>query len=308
MTLSFLIRGQLLLAVLLMATALNVTHRPATRVDQILAHLGNPNDPYVLVSAHRSDWRNYPENSLEAMQSAIDMGVDIIELDIRMTKDKQLVVIHDETLDRTTTGKGRVSDWTLDSLRTLYLRDGSFAATPYRLPTLEEALAVLKGKALFCADKSIDKIPAVLEVLAKTGMERQAIFFVMPLTYTQARSAFGAKLEAVNYFPTVGTDTKDIPVFIDGFLTSGYKPKAFQFQIPEDRPDLLPYVAQVRKRGVKIAITASWAWQSLGHYDEPSLKDPEAGWGWLVKQGVTVMETNRPAQLLAYLRSRKLHD
>lgn len=61
----------------------------------------------VLVVAHRGDWRNAPENSLQAFQNCIAMGVDMIEIDLKMTKDNQLVIMHDNTIDRTTDGKGK---------------------------------------------------------------------------------------------------------------------------------------------------------------------------------------------------------
>ena len=76
-----------------------------TRAQRIVSELRNPHSRNVLVVAHRGDWREWPENSLEAMQSAIDKGADIIELDLKMTKDSVLVVCHDAKVDRTTTGK-----------------------------------------------------------------------------------------------------------------------------------------------------------------------------------------------------------
>ena len=67
---------------------------------------------YVMIFAHRGDWRNAPaENSLLAYQRCIDEGIDGIEIDLQMTRDGVLVVMHDETLDRTTTGKGKVCDY-----------------------------------------------------------------------------------------------------------------------------------------------------------------------------------------------------
>ncbi|MGN5956356.1 glycerophosphodiester phosphodiesterase family protein [Sphingobacterium lactis] len=67
----------------------------------------------VLVVAHRGDWRNASENSLKAIDYAIDMGVDIIELDVQRTFDRKFILMHDKTLDRTTTGKGVVAKVTL---------------------------------------------------------------------------------------------------------------------------------------------------------------------------------------------------
>ena len=75
-----------------------------TNVDNILTKLQTCDESTVLVAAHRGDWRNYPENSLEGINSAIEMGVDIVELDLQCTKDSVLILMHDNTLDRTTTG------------------------------------------------------------------------------------------------------------------------------------------------------------------------------------------------------------
>jgi len=114
-----------------------VTHAQNTdKVEQILAHLNDPQSKQVLVAAHRGDWFWAPENSLPAFQNCIEMGVDIIELDVRLSQDGVPVVIHDLTLERTTTGKGNVADWTLDSLKTLYLKDATGVVTQGRIPTL----------------------------------------------------------------------------------------------------------------------------------------------------------------------------
>lgn len=296
------------IVLLLITFTVSAQTKKADHVDTLLALLKNPKSSYVLVSAHRGgDWRNEPENSLESIQLGINMGLDMIEIDIRKTKDNQLVVIHDDTLSRTTTGRGFVKDWTLDSLRTLYLKDGLGIKTERRMRTLEEVLNATKGKVLYFLDKSIDKVPEVMTVLEKTGTVRQGIFFVMPFDYEQAKSAFKDKLDSINYFPTLSSETPNPAEFIDTFLKK-YKPLAFQIQIPEGRVDMLKYIDQVKAcKCTRIAITATWNNQSMGHNDDRSLIDPENGWGWLLKRGVTVMETNRPAQLLAYLRKKGLH-
>ena len=80
------------------------------------------NPKYVTVVAHRGDWRSAPENSLQAFQNCIDMGVDMIELDLQRTSDGVLVVMHDRTLDRCSNGKGKISDHTYAELQQLYLK------------------------------------------------------------------------------------------------------------------------------------------------------------------------------------------
>ena len=94
------------------------------RVTQIREKLMNRDQSSVIVVAHRGDWRNFPENSLEAIDNAVRMGVDIVELDVKKTKDGELILMHDRALDRTTTGKGLVSEATLDYIRGLKLKNG----------------------------------------------------------------------------------------------------------------------------------------------------------------------------------------
>ena len=98
------------------------TPTAASRAEAIVAEIHNPSSRKVLVACHRGDWRNYPENSIPAIESVIRMGVDIMEFDLKLTKDSVLVLCHDHTIDRTTSGKGRVRDITYDSIRRCKLR------------------------------------------------------------------------------------------------------------------------------------------------------------------------------------------
>ena len=77
-------------------------------IQKKITNLKDSKNNQVIVVAHRGDWRNAPENSLQAIQNCIDMGVDMVEIDIRETKDCHLVLMHDKTLDRTTNGKGEI--------------------------------------------------------------------------------------------------------------------------------------------------------------------------------------------------------
>jgi glycerophosphoryl diester phosphodiesterase len=103
----------------------------------------------VTVVGHRGAVHQAPENTLASFERAIELGADLIEIDIRETKDGHLVILHDETVDRTTDGTGRVSDLTLAEIRKLDAGswfDPKFKAQ--KVPTLDEALAAMKGRAL----------------------------------------------------------------------------------------------------------------------------------------------------------------
>ncbi|MHB8139494.1 MAG: glycerophosphodiester phosphodiesterase [Smithellaceae bacterium] len=101
----------------------------------------------IVVTAHRGFSGEYPENTLSAFRAAIVAGTDMVELDVHLTSDNELVVIHDDTLERTTDGKGNVADKTLAELKSL---DAGFRYNPRfageRIPTLAEVLQLTQGR------------------------------------------------------------------------------------------------------------------------------------------------------------------
>ncbi len=94
------------------------------------------------IYAHRGANEHAPENTMAAFQLALDQHADGIELDAMLSEDGQVVVIHDDTVDRTTNGSGRVREMTLEQIRSLDAGKGE------RIPTLEEVLERFGGKLL----------------------------------------------------------------------------------------------------------------------------------------------------------------
>jgi glycerophosphoryl diester phosphodiesterase len=140
----------------------------------------------VLVIAHRGFSGQAPENTLAAFRKAIDAGSDAIEFDVRFSKDGHLVLIHDDTVDRTTEGKGKVSELTLEELKKLDA--GSWKGTAFtgeRIPTLKEALDLARGRILLDIEikdgdqgsrSMVDLADLTLEAVQKAGMEGQVLF------------------------------------------------------------------------------------------------------------------------------------
>ena len=95
------------------------------------------------IAAHRGGAQLWPENSLRAFRESLALGVDLLELDVHLTADGEVVVIHDATLDRTTDGRGAVGERTAAELAAVRLRDPAGAPSDERLPTLDEVLAVV---------------------------------------------------------------------------------------------------------------------------------------------------------------------
>lgn len=271
--------------------------------EAIRADLMNPNLNKVLVAAHRGDWRYAMENSLPAIENAIKMGVDIVELDVQRTKDGHLILMHDATLNRTTTGKGKVEEWTLDSIKMLNLRNGCAIRTKEVVPTLEEALLLAKGKILLNLDKADRYFDEVYTLLKKTGTERQ-IIMKGSKSPQEVKEQFGSYLNDVIYMPIVNLDKENAGTVIDDFM-SDFNPVAFELLfVSETNP--LPKQLVSRLNG-KSLIWYNTLWDTMagGHDDDMSLDDPDKGYGYLIDTlGARLIQTDRPAYLLEYLKGR----
>ncbi|HEY0865098.1 MAG TPA: glycerophosphodiester phosphodiesterase family protein [Lacunisphaera sp.] len=254
----------------------------------------------VLVVAHRSDWRSHPENSLRAMRSAIAMGVDVIEVDVRRTKDGRFVIIHDTTLDRSTTGEGRVSDFTLAELRQLRLRDGLGSPTEETIPTLEEALDAARGRVVINLDKSAEHPAEIFQVVERENALGYALFSVtQPLP--EFEQSYPGLLAKIPHFMLVVSDTgKNCDALIGPYLAQR-KPDVLQIVFSrEDRP-ALDWVERARAAEVRVWFNALWPHHNAGHNDDRALTDPEGAYGWLVARGATMIQTDRPRLLMEYL-------
>ena len=114
----------------------------------------------IYVAAHRGFRSQYPENTLEAFQAALDIGVDQIETDIRVSMDGELVLIHDATVDRTTNGKGLVIEKNFAELRTLDA--GIFKGEQFKgakIPTLIELMEMVKDHPTITLDLELKEYP-----------------------------------------------------------------------------------------------------------------------------------------------------
>lgn len=96
------------------------------------------------IFAHRGASAAEPENTMAAFRKAIELGSDGIELDVHLSKDGEIVVTHDETLERVSDGKGRVVDYTLEQLRGFNFAAKREGHVPERIPTLKEVYELVK--------------------------------------------------------------------------------------------------------------------------------------------------------------------
>ncbi len=136
----------------------------------------NLNDT-ILVCAHRGVHDKSPENSIASINESIEHHISLVEIDIRQSRDGELVLMHDDTIDRTTNGNGKVSDYTLTELKGFYLNHDN-KLTSQQIPTLAEVLELSRGKIYIDLDVKIENFIKVYNLVKLYGMVNQVIFTV----------------------------------------------------------------------------------------------------------------------------------
>ena len=270
---------------------------------------------YVWVAAHRADYVFAPENSIPALENAIYFGADMIETDVRLTKDGHIVMMHDYTVDRMTNGTGRVSDLTLAEIKTLQLRNNWGGSTKYQVPTLEEFIQVAKGKVCLYLDKAGYDLPGheeghlvkeLLKVLRKNNVLEESIF-VLDWSYEKAKKIFGSDLEKVIYCPVIDDKIPNLDDYVNEYIQK-LSPIAFQFRFKSLDTRTYQLLPKVLNSGSKAFVAATWNEHTANHSDQVSIfKRPSEGWGWLIEQGFRILETNYARDLIQYLKSENRH-
>lgn len=277
-----------------------------TRTDKLLKNLHDNESKYIFVIAHRGDWRNAPENSLQSIEKAIAMKVDMIELDIQPTKDGNFICMHDETLDRTSTGKGPIKDYTTEELKKFVLRSGNGIKTRQPIPTLKEALNVCKGRILVNIDKGGTYIKEIMPIIQECGMEKQVIIKgYYPVE--KVKKEYGSN-ESMLYMPIVNLWDKEAVATIQTFIKN-FTPIAYELCFKDDANPNLKIIDEIAKSGSRVWMNTLWDSLCGGHDDENALlESKDKHWGWMLKHKATMIQIDRPQELIHYLEEKGLRD
>ncbi|MBO7684541.1 MAG: glycerophosphodiester phosphodiesterase family protein [Kiritimatiellae bacterium] len=284
----------------------------ATRTEAIRERLASQDRDYVFVAMHRGDWRNFPENSEGAIRSSIALGADIVELDVHMTKDGRFVLNHDNSVDRTTTGKGKVHDLTLAEIRQFRMRDRDGKPTEYGVLTLEEALELTRGRILVNIDKFTKHPREILDAVAKVDALKE-VLVKATLSAAKARELFGpywAKVESgeILYMPVAHVGAgKGYRALKDSVLPGylGIEPRKASmyemcFNSPADVDEALSAI-KAAPGAPRIWVNTLWDSLSAKHSDRAALTDPDGNWGWWLDRGATMIQSDYAAELIVYL-------
>ena len=237
----------------------------------------------IVVIAHRGEHLHHPENTIAAFAAAVDAGADFFELDVRTTSDGKLVLMHDRNVDRMTGGKGDVANMTFEDLRKLEVGVNLGPGFPgTRIPTFDEALAFAHGKiGVYIDSKQISAAEAVAAV-RRHDMEDHVVVYGDP-TYLKQVGMLSPKMRLM-------PEARN-PAALRSLLdTLSLKVAAFD---ASDFTDQTIAVARAAKIDIYV--------DRLGAADNPS------GWQDAVDRGAAGIQTDHPAELVQYLKSKGYH-
>jgi glycerophosphoryl diester phosphodiesterase len=248
-----------------------------------------------------------PENSLLALDRCVEIGVDVMETDVVRTADGYLVMIHDDTVDRTTDGTGRVADMTLADVRKLRLRQdlgGAGAAiTDQRVVTLDGMLAHARGRILLNLDIKASIYPQVIEAVRRAG----ALDYVCVKTEVGVDTpalASVAPFDRVPFMPILlnAQGKADLAGMLERQLSGARPigvelPKLSESQIP-------PVVTAAKRRDVRLMLNTLGEGFLPAASDRDALRSPASVWGGLARLGISVFQTDEPEALVAFRSER----
>lgn len=297
-------------AICCMASCKEAAPQYANRAEMIAAQIHNPNSKYVVVACHRGDWRNYPENSIPAIESIIRMGADIMELDLKLTKDSVLVLSHDWTIDRCTTGKGRVSDYTLDELKQFRLRRAHGVATDsLHICTLREALECCKDRICVNVDQGYEYYDMVLAITEELGVTDQILIKGKHSVATVAEK-MASHEHNMMYMPIIDIQKEQGQKLFQEYMDTKTVPLAYEVCWKKLTPEVSDCFKKVVESGSKLWVNTIWG-SLCGYLDDDKALDcgdPAEVYDQVIALGASMIQTDRPELLLNYLRKKGLHD
>lgn len=254
----------------------------------------------IFVAAHMGWCAKYPENTMPAFRAAMTLDIDQIETDIRITKDKELVLIHDATVDRTTNGSGKVCDMTLEELRKLdagIKKSEEFRGTP--IPTLRELLELVKDHPTITMDFELKEYPEAgwedvayetcdlaLRLIDEYGFtDRCVINIGSAKLHEYVQVKYGSRYKHHVYYPVQYMGEYKVSPYAYGYCACMGGPECGM----ATREDF----EAMRRAGVR-----TWAGTSVRDEETVTMA---------VERGAELITCNNPDEILEILKKLKLH-
>lgn len=278
-----------------------------TRLQRLLHH----DRSAVIIVSHRACWQRASENAIDGIRRCIANGIDMIEVDVRTTSDGVLVLMHDETVDRTTNGMGAVAALTEAQVAALRLRErgggSGTALTDCRVPTFAQALAAARGKVLMNIDVKAAALDAIIAEIVRARATRDVVLNVPidvdPATLRSVRT-HGIAIQPLYI-------ERRSRLLANAALARAAALRPTAIQLIFDSPGVIE-AARAHRSTMRLFVntmardiaTGTPMGLSGPFLDTRARRDPGAIWGRLIAQGVTMIQTDEPWRLKAWLQTR----
>lgn len=236
-----------------------------------------------VVIAHRGNHVAVPENTVAAIEQAILCGADYVEIDLRTTLDSQLVLMHDDKVDRATTGKGAVNTLTFEQIRAMQVK--ASGQQLYQVPSFAEALQACKGKINIYLDFKAADAAVAYQQIKSAGMENQVIVYLNQREQYKPWQKAAPLMPLMTSLPPEAGTPETLAYVLDR-----YKICAF------DNITDSALLAITRAKNVAV-------WLDAQHD-----KEGPASWKEAMGKGIQGLQTDNPAALVSYLKENGLRD
>jgi glycerophosphoryl diester phosphodiesterase len=281
----------LLLLLVLLSTGTDAQHRQLHKIKlkrpaDLHAYFHYPSDIKALISGHRGGIEeNFPENSIAAFENTLKYTYAFFEIDPRLSKDSVIVLMHDATLERTTTGKGKVSDYTWAELKQLKLKDVNGNVTDYRIPTLSEAIDWARGKTIL----SLDWKGVPYEMTEKLITKKEAHAFVMVGIQNLEQAKFYLNQNRDYMFAMfINSSAKLSEVENAGIPLH----QVLAYIGSEDKPENKELYESLHQKGIMCMIAAAPKYDKLERLEERKFAYQQ-----IIKNGVDIIESDLPIEV-----------
>ena len=272
------IYSYLLLVFILSASQTNV-------VDGQKAPIPKSKNAFVVIS-HRGNHVAAQENTLAAFQNAINVGADYVEIDLRTSKDSQLVIMHDATVNRMTNGIGKVSDLSWAELKQLKVIEKNHPEWPEQsIPLFSEVLKLCKGKINIYLDFKNADVNASYQALKKAGMQHSVIVYINAAHQLMEWKKIAPQIPLMVSLPDSVQSAAQLNSFLDQYkihlLDGSYKEYTVEM------------VNAAKAKNIPV-------WPDI----QSATEGPEQ-WEKAINLGFTGLQTDHPEAMVNYLKNKK---
>ena len=264
---------------------------PIKTVQDLHAFFKWTNRKTPIVSGHRGGMvKGFPENSLATFENTLKHTPAFFETDPRLTKDSVIVLLHDATLDRTTTGTGKLSDYTWDEVKKLRLKDSEGNVTQHRIPTLVEAIEWARGKTVL----NLDRKEVPFAMTAALIRDQKADAFIMLTVHAPEQARYYYDDNKDRMFSVFIKSKQELEAYEKAGIPAA---NMIAYIGPTVKPENKELYQLLNARGIMCMISAASSYDKLTSPEERT-----AAYQAIIQDGASILESDRPIDVAAALK------